>query len=355
MKLGFIGLPGGGKTTCFSIVTGRPMDELHAAPGEARMAVVKIPDDRLPRVAEIYKSAKSVQAELTFVDCVSLHKGEDGGAREEKITRVAGDADSFALTIQCFGVMDYDGNTLDPRSDLETLVLEMILTDLAIVEGRIARIDADLKSSRDKTNWERDLIERVRDHLMAEGFARDLTFTQDEAGLIRGFSLLTMKPWLVIFNVADDDLAGERAADAKAFADESGLAHVTISAELEREIAELPEDEAAEFMSDYGLEEPAREHLIRACNEEVGVVSYFTAGPVEARAWTIVGGANARDAAGKIHTDLYDGFIRAQVIPFEAIDELGSEAACREAGVVRLEGRDYIVTEGDLLDIRFSR
>lgn len=355
MKLGFIGLPGGGKTTCFSIVTGRPMEELQAAPGEASMAVVKIPDDRLTRVAEIYKSRKSVQAELTFVDCVSLHKGEDGNAREEKLTRVARDAESFALVLQCFGEMDYDGNPLDPRADLEALVLEIVMTDLEVVEGRIARIDADLKSSRDKTSWERDLLQRVHDHLMAEGFARELEFTHDEAGLIRGFSLLTMKPWLVVLNVGDDDLEGERAADAKAFADERGLAHITIAAELEREIAELPEDEAAEFLADYGLTESARDHLIRACNEEVGVVSYFTGGPVESRAWTIVGGANARDAAGKIHTDLYDGFIRAQVIPFEKFDELGSEAACREAGVVRLEGRDYIVAEGDLLDIRFSR
>ena len=355
MKLGFIGLPGGGKTTCFSIVTGRPMEELHAASGEARIAVVKIPDDRLARVAEIYESRRMVQAELTFVDCVSLHKGEDGRAREEKLTRVARDADSFALTLQCFGEMDYDGNALDPRADLEALALEIIMTDLEVVGGRLKRIDAELKSSRDKASWERDLLQRVYDHLMAEGFARELEFTHDEAGLIRGFSLLTMKPWLVIFNVAEDDLEGRRAADARAFADERGLAHITIAAELEREIAELPEDEAAEFLADYGLEESARDHLIRACNEVVGVVTYFTAASVEAHAWTIVGGANARDAAGKVHTDLYDGFIRAQVIPFEEMDKYGSEAACREAGVLRLEGRDYIVAEGDLLDIRFSR
>ena len=196
MKLGFIGLPGSGKTSCFALVTGRSFEEAAAAHGEAQIAAVKVPDERLPRVAEIFGSAKSVQPEMTFVDLMALHKGEGRSAREDKLTKVAGDADAFALVVQCFGAMGHEGNPLDPGADLEALVLEMILTDLGVVEGRLQRIEAELKAARDKTSWERDLLERIQAHLSAEGLVSELTFTDDEERHLRGFNLLTHKPLL---------------------------------------------------------------------------------------------------------------------------------------------------------------
>ncbi len=354
MKVGFIGLPGSGKTTCFGIVAGRSREDLHSGAGQAQIAVVKIPDPRLDRLAELFSSVKVVQSELVFVDCMALNKGESASGRESKLTKVATDADAFALVIQCFGDMDHEANPLDPRADLQALVLEMILTDIAVCEARVERIDHELSSSRDKTNWERDLMLRVQAHLETEGLAREMTLTADEERLLRGFSLLTMKPWLAVFNVADSDLEGERADDARAWAIERGLSHITVAAELESELAELPEDERLEFLADYGLPEAARDRFINACNDALDVVMFYTGNHKEARAWTITGGSTVRDAAGKIHTDMYDGFIRADVIPYVKLDELGSEAACRDAGVMRLEGRDYLVQDGDYLGILFS-
>ena len=354
MKLGFLGLPGGGKTTCFCMVTGRELAEL-AGRAESHIAVVKIPDERLPRLADIFGSARMVEPELTFVDVMALHKGESGSVREEKLTRVAGDADAFALVIQCHGDLDHEANPLDPRADLEALLLETVLTDLAVVEGRLARIDAELKASRDRTSWERDLLQRVADQLSADGVVRDLEFTADEDRQLRGFNLLTQKPLLVVLNVAEDDMACERAGDALELASERGLSSIAVSAELELELAELAENERGEFLAGYGLTEPGRDRFIRACYELLDAITFFTANRNEAHAWTITAGATAHEAAGKVHSDMYEGFIRAQVIPFDKLDELGSEAACREAGVARLEGRDYVVREGDVLEIRFSR
>jgi len=356
MKLGFIGLPGSGKSSCFGLVTGRSFEELTAtAHGEAQIAAVKVPEPRLPRVAEVFGSKKAVEPELTFVDVMALHKGEGHSAREDKLTKVAGDADAFALVVQCFGDMDHEGNPLDPRADLEALVLEMILTDLGVVEGRLERIELEMKAARDKTNWERDLLQRIQAHLSADGLIAELEFTDDEDRQLRGFNLLTHKPLLVVLNVAEDDLEGERAAAARALAEERGFGHIALCAELELELAQLEDDERAEFLADYGLEGDAHDRLIRACYGVLDLITFFTANANEARAWTISEGATARDAAGKVHSDMYEGFIRAQVIPVEKLDELGSEAACREAGVARLEGREYLVQDGDVLEIRFSR
>ncbi len=356
MKIGFLGLPGAGKTSCFALVTQRSFAELTAAAHtEAQVAAVKVPDPRLARVAEIFGSPKAVEPELTFVDVMALHKGEGHPVREDKLTRVAGDADAFALVVQCFGELDHAGDPLDPRADLEALLLEMVLTDLGVIEGRLARIEAEMKSTRDKTSWERDLLQRVQAHLAADGLVRELSFSRDEELHLRGFNLLTHKPLLVVLNVAEDDLQGERGAGARDLAAARGFGCLSLCAELELELAQLAPDERADFLAEYGLEGDGRERLIRACYQVLDVITFFTANATEARAWTISAGATARDAAGKIHSDMYEGFIRAQVIAFDQLDRLGSEAACREAGVARLEGRDYLVQDGDVIEVRFSR
>jgi ribosome-binding ATPase YchF (GTP1/OBG family) len=182
-----------------------------------------------------------------------------------------------------------------------------------------------------------------------------MTLSADEERLLRGFNLLTSKPLLVVFNVDEEDLRAQTCTGACRLAEEAGLRWMPISAGLEQELSELDEDTQREFLAEYDLDAIARDRFIRACYDLLDVITFFTANQNEARAWTISAGAGARDAAGKVHSDMYDGFIRAEVIPFEKLDELGSIAACKEAGCVRLEGKDYEVQDGDILDIRFSR
>lgn len=355
MKIGFLGLPGSGKTTLFNLVTGREADPADLGRAEARLGVVKVPDPRLERVAEIYGSPKLSPPEVTFVDLMALHRGDAHTGRDDSLTKVAGDADAFALVIQGFGELDHRGNPLSPADDLEALLLEMTITDLGVVERRLARVEEELKAARDKTSPERDLLQRVADHLGAGGLVRDMELHTDEERFLRGFNLLTARPLLVVFNVGEEDLRAQTCTGACAVAEEAGLPWIAVGAALEKELAELDEETMAELLAEYGLSEPARERLIRACYELLDVVTYFTANQREAHAWTISAGATVRDAAGKVHSDMYDGFIRAEVIPFERIDELGSVAACKEAGCVRLEGRDYLVRDGDIIEVRFSR
>jgi len=354
MKVGLLGFPGSGKTTLFNVVTGREPDPSQMGRSEATMAVVKVPDARLHRLAEVLSSGKIIHPEMTFVDLRALQRdGAEGG--DDSLTKVVDDANALAVVIQCFGELDYRGNDLDPAVDLEALLLEMSITDLGIVERRLERIEAELKSARNKTSSERTLLERVAEHLGEGGLVRDLELTEDEGLLLRGFGLLTGKPLLVVLNVADDDLDGERCREAVEVAEMIGLDHEIIAATLEQEIASLGEDMREAFLADYGLAEPARDRFVRACYELLGVITFFTGNEKEARGWTVEGGKTVREAGGKIHSDIYEGFIRAEITPFPRLNELGSFAACRDAGVIRLEGRDYLTTDGDYLDIRFSR
>lgn len=355
MKVGFIGLPGSGKSTLFDLVTGHELSPEDVGRAEARMGVVKVPDERLRRIAEIYGSANIVPPEITFVDLMALHRGDKHGARDDSLTKIAGDADAFALVIQGFGELDYEGNPLEPASDLEALLLEMAITDLGVVERRLKRLEAELKAARDKTSLERDLLTRVAEHLTEGRLVRDMSLHEDEKRMLRGFNLLTAKPLLVVFNVSEQDLRAETCTGACKVAEQSGLQWMAVAAALEQEIAQLDEESRAEFLAEFGLPAPARDRFIRACYDLLDVITYFTANEKEAHGWTISAGATAREAAGKIHSDMYEGFIRAEVIPFERLDELGSVAACKEAGCVRLEGRDYVVQDGDILQIRFSR
>jgi len=361
MKIGFVGLPGSGKTTLFNLVTGREADPADIGRAEARLGVVKVPDERLPRIAEVYGSARATPPEVTFVDLMALHRGDEHTARDDGLTTVAGDADAFALVIQGFGDLDHRGNPLDPASDLEALLLEMTVTDLGVAERRLQRIEHQLRADRDRVTLEHDLLQRVAAQLAdpgklgSGGLVRDMELHEDEERMLRGFNLLTSKPLLVVFNVSEEDLKAETCTGACKVAEEAGLQWIAVGARLEQELAELDEETMVEFLAEYGLEAPARDRLIRACYELLDVITYFTANDNEARGWTISAGATAREAAGKVHSDMYESFIRAEVIPFERLDDLGSIAACKEAGCVRLEGRDYVVQDGDILQVRFSR
>ena len=349
MKIGLVGLPGSGKSTCFRLLTGKE----HVG-GTSDVAVVEVPDPRVPRLVEIFDAPKIVQPEITFVDLMSVHAGDSGEGEALDLVKVAGDAEAFLLILQCFGEMDAAGAPLNPGGDLETVLLEMSLTDLAILEGRRVRLEkSTVKDAHNQ--WEVDLLHRCEAHLGEGGALRDMTLSEDERKYLRGFSPLSMKPWLVALNVAEDDLEGERAAEARALAEQRGLACMAFCAPLEAEIAQLPPEEQTSFAADYGLAEPGRDRLIHAAYQLLELITFFTAGPKEVHAWTLSGGATALDAAGKIHTDLEKGFIRAEVMSFADLDELGTEKAVKEAGRYRVEGRTYLVADGDILFIRFSR
>ena len=351
MKIGLVGLPGSGKSTCFRVLTGQEQTEGYGQ--HANVAVIAVPDPRSERIYDLCQPKKMTQPEITVLDLLALRGGDSAAGEELELVKVASDADAFALVVQCFGDLDHRGQPLDSRADLETLLLEMGLTDLTIVEGRLKRLEREGGPREAHDKWEHELLSRCRDHLCTSGLLRQLEFAEDEAKHLRGFSLLTTKPLLVVFNVAEDDLHSEPAAQD--LADEHGLPTFSLCAQLEEEISRLSPAEQTEFLVDFGLTELAQARFIQAAYQLLDVITFFTVNENEVRAWTISAGATAVEAAGKVHSDMQKGFIRAEVTPSAALDEHGSLAACREHGLLRVEGRDYVVQDGDILYIRFSR
>ncbi len=350
MRIGLIGLAGSGKTTCFEALTGMP--GRHRPPAD-NVAVVMVPEPRVDRIAEIYTSRKLTYPEVTFFDTPALEVGQGPEAVERQLARLAQEADALALILQCFGDLDHAGKPLDPRGDLESLLLELALADLSMTERRLERLRGAPK--KDRNAYEEQLIERLQEHLEAGHPAFRLGLTPEEEKLLRGMPLITSKPLMVVANVADDDLEDARGREAMAVAEAQGVPGLHFCAALEAEIAQLaPEDQAA-FLQDYGLTEPARARFIRTAYDLLEVITFLTGGEREAHAWTIKRGYTAPQAAGKIHTDLEQGFIRAEVVAFADFDRYGTMAECRKHGTVRLEGKEYIVKDGDILDIRFSR
>ncbi len=348
MKIGLVGLPGSGKTTCFGILSGRaPADTHHGA----TLASVPLPDPRLDRLLETESPKKLVYADVTFIDFDALHKGE-AKKGELALHKIAGDADAFALVVQAFGDLDHLGNALDPASDLETLMLEMALSDLSIISRALERLSTAPKSER--VPQEIDLLERCRAHLDEGRALRDLSLSPEALKQLSGFAPLTLKPLLVVLNVGDDDLQGASAAGAAALAQEAELCCITLCAALEHEIAELSPEDQQEFLADYHLDAPARERFLHAAFEMLNLVTFYTVNDKEARAWHVGKGSLAPQAAGKVHSDMQAGFIRAEVVPFSAVDKLGSIHAAKAAGYQRVEGKEYEVRDGDILQIRFS-
>lgn len=349
MKIGLIGLPSSGKSSCFSALTGLP---LQAGAGE-RVGVVRVPEPRLLRLAEIYNALKITYAEITLVDTAPIESGETGEQVEKHLANLAREAEAFVIVLQCFGDLDHEGKPLDPRADLETVLLELTLADLSVLQRRLERMRGGSKKERSPA--EEQLLEYLAGELGAGKPVIELGLKPEQQRLLSGQTLVSALPLMVACNVGEDDLAGEKAAGAVALAQERGLPHLNFCAALEIEIAQLPPEEQAEFLADYGLEASARDRFIRAAYGLLDLVTFLTAGEKETHAWPVQRGATAPEAAGKIHTDLQNGFIRAEVVRYEDMDKYGSIAECRKHGLVRLEGKEYVVKDGDVLDIRFSR
>ncbi|MEM7411165.1 MAG: redox-regulated ATPase YchF [Myxococcota bacterium] len=342
MKIGLVGYPGSGKSTVFGALTGMEVETGYGS-GKANLGVVKVPDARVDALAGIYSPKKTTYAEITFNDL--------GGGHAEGLDRAALNAmrnvDALCQVIRAFP--DPTGEAGNPLEELTGLETETLLADLEIVEQRVARLRKDRSNPRELA-----LLEQIQEALENEQPVRALGLDEEALKSLSGYAFLTAKPLLLVLNVAEEAVAEAAPDELRDAASTRGLGLVVLSAQVEAEIAQLEADEQRDFLESLGLEEPAVNRFIRSAFELIDLISMLTAGPDECRAWPIPRGTAAPRAAGKIHSDIERGFIRAEVIPHEALLEHGSEAKCKEAGVLRVEGKDYIIQDGDVVNFRFN-
>jgi ribosome-binding ATPase len=359
LKLGILGPPKSGKTTLFQALT-RGQAISGSARGErVHLGSVEVPDERLIHLRDLYHPKKFTPAKVEYIDApaVETPHGERGGLSALSALR---DVDAFVLVVRAFEdpSVPHFKETVDPARDADWLAGELILEDLAVVERRAEKIEKALKvGKKPEDPNEYEALKKVRAALEGARPARAAELSAIELRALRGFQLFSGRPWIVVVNVDDEELKrGE-----EALAEPVGLRLpdpkppvIALSAKTESELVQLPEAEAAEFLGVLGIGEPGLRRMIRLSHEALGLVSFFTVGPDEVRAWTVRRGAVAPEAAGEIHTDMERGFIRAEVIAYDALVESETMAKARERGLLRTEGRDYRVQDGDILNIRFS-
>lgn len=351
MKVGLVGFAGSGKTTVFNALTGLHKETgVFADRGRLNIGAIKVPDSRIDRLADIYHPKRKVFTEISFADFVGQPQTEGKGASTLDAKTLAEMREMDALVIV---VRDFESPLLaespDPQRDLVNFTTELILTDLGPVENRLARLKKEAGSAQEK-----ELLERCKSALELETPIRDIGLDREQQRALSGFQFLTAKPALVLIN-ADESKAGAPAGESLArWLEEKRLPFLSLSGKIEAEISELASEEQADFLKDLGISEPARTRFIHEVYLLCDLVSFLTAGEDECRAWTIARGTVAQKAAGRIHSDIERGFIRAEVVAFDDFIKLGSEAKCREAGKLRLEGKEYVVADGDIINFRFN-
>ena len=344
MKIGLTGLPGSGKSTVFSALTGMDTgDGQRRGRDGAQIGTVKVPDPRVDALSLIYRPRKTVYAEISFTDFV----GGRGQGLDRGVLHVMRDVDALCHVLRAFP--GAAGESPDPVEELDALETEALLVDLEVIEARVERVRKEGKKTPELA-----LLERVRDALGAETALRRLELDALERKALSGYGLLTLKSLLVVHNVGEDEIGSPPPPPLLEEAAGRGTGVITLSAQVEKDIAQMEGGEQQQFVESLGLGEPARDRFIRAAFALTDLVSIITVGPDECRAWPIRRGLPAPSAAGKIHSDIERGFIRAEVVPWQELVERGSEARCREAGVLRVEGKDYIVKDGDVVNFRFN-
>ena len=364
MKLGIVGLPNVGKSTLFNSLTkaGAESANYPFCTIDPNVGIVPVPDQRLKVLSDLYQSQKIINATIEFVDIAGLVKGasKGEGLGNQFLSNIR-EVDAIVHVVRCFensNIIHVDGS-VDPLRDIETIQLELIFSDMELIERRISRVSRGAKNDKSLAK-ELDVLNRLKEVLEAGQLASTFETEDDEEALIvRELNLLTTKPVIYGANVMEDDLVDDGANNehvkaVREFAEKEGSEVFVICAQIEQEIAELDDEEKKEFLDDLGIAESGLEKLIRASYHLLGLISYITAGEVETRAWTIKRGTKAPGAAGKIHSDFERGFIRAEVVNYDNLVECGSYNAAKEKGLVRSEGKEYVVQDGDVILFRFN-
>lgn len=345
MKIGLVGFAGSGKTTVFNTMTG--LDVPVGFGGEVRLGSVRVPDERIDTLSRIFAPKKTTYAEMAFCDIPGEHGSGHKGLSPRGLQQIR---DQEAL---CLVLRDFANPALpvpaDPLADLEAFHAELVLADLDIVEKRLERARKERTEGREITAFE-----RAHAALEAERPLRSVPESELDRSLLKGFGILSDRPLLVAVNVGEDKAAESMTHELSARIAEMGAAGLTLCARVEADIAGMAPEEQSEFLADLGLSESALSRFIRTAYGLLDLISFFTVGPDEVRAWTIRRGTQAQRAAGKIHSDLERGFIRAEVIPYDVFMEHGAEAAVRDAGKLQVEGKTYVVQDGDILHVRFA-
>jgi len=362
MKLGVVGLPNVGKSTLFNAITqaGAEIANYPFCTIEPNVGVVAVPDERLDKLAALYDSKKITPTYLKFVDIAGLVKGASRGeGLGNKFLSHIREVDAIVHVVRCFADSNitHVSDKIDPVADMDTINLELILADIETVNSRLNKAISMQKTGEKKYKIEADLLKRILEHLESEKPVRTMTFDEDEQAMVDEMFLLTEKPVIYAANISEDDLGKENNSLVKEVIDRSSNENaetLVICAKVEEELSALDAEEKAMFLESYGIGESGLNRLVKKCYKLLHLVSYLTAGEKETRAWTVTEGTKAPQAAGKIHSDFEKGFIRAEIVPYETMLEMGGYNQAKEHGKVRSEGKDYVIKDGDVVLFRFN-